>query len=89
MKPFTKQRAIIAILETLHHCGGYALETHVLQQHVSDLIKPPIADDVWSELINELVDKHLIVAVDHDLDDTLVQYALTGKGKAVLASNQS
>jgi hypothetical protein len=83
MDPFRKKKATTALLEALEMADGYPLADAVLRSYLRDLVKPPMTDAEWKDLIDDAVSHDLIVTVPSKLDDELVQYAITERGQAV------
>jgi hypothetical protein len=76
------------LLETLKHAQGYAVPEESLRPHVDALIRPPLSDAEWNSAITEMADpsRGLIAAVPSDLDPDLKQWAITERGRTVLAT---
>lgn len=80
---FRKKRARFSLLEALEMADGYPLAVEVLRSYVSDMIKPPMRDAEWNDLIEAAWADDLISQVPSKLDKELVQYAITERGQAV------
>ncbi|WAC20993.1 hypothetical protein OVA24_06305 [Luteolibacter sp. SL250] len=74
------------ILETLKNAQGYAVEVSILRNFVSTLLRPPVTDEEWTNHIGWLVKGGFIVLVPSDLDDSIQQYAITERGRVLLAT---
>jgi hypothetical protein len=74
------------ILETLKNAQGYAVEVSILRNFVSTLLRPPVTDEEWASHIAWLVRGGFIVLVPSDLDDSIQQYAITERGRVLLAT---
>ncbi|WAC18872.1 hypothetical protein OVA24_16700 [Luteolibacter sp. SL250] len=74
------------ILETLKNAQGYAVEVSILRNFVSTLLRPPVTDEEWANHIAWLVKGGFIVLVPSDLDDSIQQYAITERGRVLLAT---
>ena len=74
------------ILTALKHADGYAVPEVTLRPHVEDLLRPPLSDVEWAGNIKWLSEGKRIVAVPSDLDDSLVQWAITEHGRTLLAT---
>ncbi len=83
MDPFRKKKARRALLEALEMADGYPLADSVLRNYLQDLVKPPMKDTEWKDLIADALQNDLIVQVPNKLDDELVQYAITERGQSV------
>ncbi len=75
-----------SILETLKHAQGYALEASTLRSFLDTLLRPPVSDEEWEAHIKWLQDNKLIIPVPSDLDDSILQYAITERGRVRLAT---
>jgi hypothetical protein len=74
------------ILEALKFAQGYALLEDTLKTHVDGLLRPPVGAVEWSAAIKWLSDGKHIVAVENDMDDELVQWAITERGRVLLST---
>lgn len=74
------------ILETLSFAHGYALAESTLRSQVNVLIRPPLSDDEWQITLNWMQLRKLVTAIAADLDETLMQFALTEQGRVALAT---
>lgn len=74
------------ILETLKPARGFAVPEETIRSYVDALERPPVTDQEWSDAMVFLVAGKTIVAVDNDLDPDILQYAITEKGRTLLAS---
>jgi hypothetical protein len=83
MDPFRKKKATTALLEALEMADGYPLADAVLRSYLGDLVKPPLGNSEWRDLIDDALCHKLISQVPSKLDDELVQYAITERGQAV------
>jgi hypothetical protein len=72
------------ILETLKNAQGYAVEVSILRNFVSTLLRPPVTDEEWTQHIEWLVKGSRIAAIESDLDETIIQYAITERGRVLL-----
>lgn len=86
MSPYRKKQVRRAILETLVMAKGYALETQHLQSCVDDMVKPALTEDEWKESVTFLATGEYMRRIAEDVDVTLVQWAITTRGKTLLAS---
>lgn len=86
MSPYRKKQVRRAILETLLMAKGYALENQHLQSCVDDMVKPALTDDEWKDAVTFLGGGEYMRRVAEDADVTLVQWAITTRGKTLLAS---
>jgi hypothetical protein len=83
MDPFRKKKATTALLEALEMADGYPLADSVVRSYLRDLVKPPMKDAEWKDLIDDALQHELIATVPSKLDDELVQYTITERGQAV------
>jgi Cys-tRNA synthase (O-phospho-L-seryl-tRNA:Cys-tRNA synthase) len=84
MDPFRKKKARHALLEALEMADGYPLADSVLSSYLQDLVKPPIKDAEWKDLVANALNNELIVQVPNKLDPEIVQYTITERGQAVV-----
>jgi hypothetical protein len=62
---------------------GYPLADSVVRSYLQDLVKPPLKDAEWKDMVEDALKNKLIVTVPSKLDDELVQYTITERGQAV------
>ena len=74
------------LLETLAFAHGYALAETTLKSQIDALVRPPVSDDEWKVALHWMQLQQLITQVESDLDETLVQYAITERGRVKLAA---
>lgn len=86
MSPMRRTDLLRTILETLQFARGYAVLEAVLRSQVDGLMRPPTADEEWKAAVDTLKDtaRGAIVAVEAELDPTLVQWAITERGRVLL-----
>lgn len=75
-----------AILDALKLANGYALEVEALRQHVGDLLRPPVSDEEWALHIDWLETQCHIVRIPSAIDDQLIQFSITERGRVLLQS---
>lgn len=76
-----------SILDTLKHAQDYAVEASVLRSFVDTLLKPQSTDEEWTSHINWLVKGSYITSVESSLDESLLEYAITARGRTLLATH--
>jgi hypothetical protein len=86
MNQFRKSDIARAILQTLHHARGYALPEPSLRPQVEGLVRPPAADAEWTAAIDMLGGRGAIAKVPAELDEELVQWAITERGRVLLST---
>ncbi|BCU75998.1 hypothetical protein [Luteolibacter sp. LG18] len=85
MNPQRTSQIRKSILTALKRADGYALVDESLRSHVNGLTRPPIEDDEWTEHIQWLEETKRIVKVPCEIDETIVQWAITERGEGLLA----
>ena len=86
MNQFRKSDIARSILETLKHAQGYAVPEASLRPQVNGLIRPPAKDDEWTAATDMLAAREAMVKVPAELDPELVQWAITERGRVLLAT---
>lgn len=86
MNPFRKKQIVSAVLEALAMAQGYPLANEVLRSYARDLVKPPVTDAEWKDVVDEMESKDYIAKVESKFDDELEQYTLTERGDALRKS---
>jgi len=88
MNPVRKKLIRQTLLEALKHAHGFAVPEESLRPHVDALIRPPLSNEEWNAAILELSheSRGLIVQVPSDLDPDLKQWAITERGRTLLAT---
>lgn len=83
--PMRKRTLLRTILETLGFADTYAIPADALRSQVDGLMRPPTTDEEWQQCIAQLSsgDNPAIVPVADVLDDELVQWARTARGKVI------
>ena len=84
--PFRIKSIRRAVLDALLLADTYALPESTLRTHVGDIERPQPTDKEWTETTDWLAENGLIVAVPNGLDETLKQWAITERGRTVLAT---
>lgn len=84
--PFRIKAIRRAVLEALRLAGDYALPETTLRSHVGDIERPAPADDEWKEAMGFLKQSGLIVTIENTLDADLIQWAITERGRTILAT---
>jgi hypothetical protein len=74
------------VLETLSMAHGYALPDETLHRHVDALMRPPLSGDEWEQTTGWLEKNNHITRVASDLDEALVQWSITERGRTILAT---
>lgn len=76
------------ILQALSYAKGFPLLEESLRPHVDALCPPPTTDEEWKGHIDWLTDESrgAIVKVASAADEELVQWAITDRGRVMLAS---
>lgn len=84
--PMRRTDLLRTILETLQFAQGYAVLESALRSQVDGLMRPRTGDDEWKSSIDTLkaADRAAIVAIEAELDPTLVQWAITERGRVLL-----
>jgi hypothetical protein len=84
---FLRTKAIRrAVLDALKMAGSYALPDETLRKHVGDLERPQPSDEEWSLAVDWLETNQFIAAIPSDLDPDLKQWAITERGRTILAT---
>jgi hypothetical protein len=88
MKSMRKQTLLRTILECLRFAQGYAVLEEALRPQVDALMRPPTTEEEWEGAIKDLSheSRGAIVAVESGLDKELVQWAITERGRVLLAT---
>lgn len=86
MNQFRKSDIARAILQTLKHAHGYAVPEASLRPQVDGLVRPPAKAEEWTAATDMLAAREAIVKVPSDLDEELVQWAITERGRVLLAT---
>ena len=86
MNPFRLKAIRRAVLDALKLADTYALPESTLRSHVGDIERPPASDQEWKEAIDWLSTNNLIVEIPNGLDENLKQWAITERGRTVLAT---
>lgn len=86
MNPFRKNDIARAILQTLGHAQGYAVPEPTLRPQVAGLLRPPPQDAEWTAATDMLGAREAIVRIPAELDPELVQWAITERGRVLLAT---
>lgn len=74
------------VLEALKFAQGYPILEAALRSHVASLVRPGPTDEQWAENLAWLTENDAIAPVEASFDKTLVQYTITEKGRALLAT---
>ena len=74
------------VLEALKMASPYALPVETLQEHCSDLLRPPMNFGEWGVTEAFLSKNNFIVSIKSDIDPDLKQWAITDLGKTLLAT---
>lgn len=83
MNPLRSKQIRTAILQALIFASGYALPAETLRTHVDALQRPPLTDEEWEANIQWLESTHRIIRVPSDMDETLVQFSITERGRVL------
>jgi len=75
-----------AFLQCLTYAGGYAVPEDLLWGHVDDLVKPPLSFTEKGMTTAFFKTNGHIVLVESEIDPGLKQWAITEKGKTMLAT---
>jgi hypothetical protein len=75
-----------ATLEALKLAGVYALPDETLRKHVGDMERPQLDDEEWEDTIDWLESNGFIAAVPSTWDEDLKQWAITERGRTILAT---
>jgi hypothetical protein len=75
-----------SILEALSMAHGYALPDETLRRHVSALVRPPVAEEEWEGTMAWLEKQGHATRIPSDMDETLVQWSITERGRTLLAT---
>lgn len=89
MNPMRKKEIARTILETLNHARGYAVPEASLRPQVDGLLRPPVTDEEWAQATYTLenpLGSWAITRVPSELDDSLIQWAITERGRVLLAT---
>jgi hypothetical protein len=86
INPMRRTDLLRTILETLQFAQGYAVLEGVLRAQVDGLMRPRTEDSEWKDAIDALKAPAAgaIVTIDALLDPTLVQWAITERGRVLL-----
>lgn len=74
------------VLECLKMASPYALPVETLQEHCSDLLRPPLNFGEWGVTEAFLSKSGFIVSIKSDIDPDMKQWAITDLGKTLLAT---
>jgi hypothetical protein len=74
------------VLECLKMAAPYALPVETLQEHCSDLLRPPMTFGEWGVTEAFLSKNAFIVSIQSAIDPDLKQWAITDLGKTLLAT---
>lgn len=77
-----------ALLSALAMGEGYAIPEELLWGFVDDLVRPPLSYTEKGVTTAFLQENKYIVKVASEIDPGIVQWAVTEKGKTLLASMQ-
>ncbi|MBX3742460.1 MAG: hypothetical protein KF712_15850 [Akkermansiaceae bacterium] len=72
-------------IPSLKHAQDYALEESIMKNFVDALLRPPVTDEEWNRHIAWLLEGR-ITLVPSSLDDSVKQYAITERGRVLLAT---
>ena len=88
MNPLRKRLAKQNLLQALVWADGFAVPEATLRPHVDAMVRPPLKDAEWADLITDLStgEYPLIKQIPDELDPKLIQWAITARGKTVLAT---
>ena len=86
MNPFRKKHVVAAVLEALAMADGYPLAEEVVRSYARDLVKPPVPDAEWADVLADMEQGKYITRVPSKFDDELVQYTLAERGDALRKS---
>lgn len=87
MNPLRTKQIKRHVLQVLAWAGTYAVPEAALRPDVSALVHPPIEETEWQEAITDLTTGDpLIRQIPDELDPKLIQWAITARGKTVLAT---
>lgn len=86
MNQFRKMDIARAILGTLDHAKGYALPEASLRPQAAGLLRPPPTDEEWTAATDLLAGREAMIRIPSDFDPELVQWAITERGRVMLAT---
>lgn len=86
MNPFRKKQVVSAVLEALAMADGYPLAEEVVRSYARDLVKPPVNDEEWADVLADMEHGKFITRVPSKFDDELVQYTIAERGDALRKS---
>jgi hypothetical protein len=86
MNQFRKTDIARAILQTLKHAQGYAVPEATLRPQVAGLLRPPPEDAEWTAVTDMLGAREAIIEIPAELDPELIQWAITERGRVLLAT---
>ena len=72
------------VLEALSMAHGYALPDETLRRHVDSLMRPPLTGEEWKLTMDWLETNNHCARVPSDMDDELVQWSITERGRTLL-----
>ena len=75
-----------ACLDALKLADTYALPEETLRKHVGDMERPQPTDAEWADTIDWLDTNAFIAAVPSTWDPSLKQWAITERGRTILAT---
>jgi len=86
ISPYRLKSIRRAVLDALKLTDTYALPECTLRLHVGDIERPQPDDKEWEAVIDWLETNDLIADIPNGLDPTLKQWAITERGRTVLAT---
>lgn len=88
MNPMRNMTIRRVILETLKHAHGYAVPEQALRPQVDAMLRPPTTEEEWAYNTDFLTGQPIgaMTAVPSALDESIVQWAITERGRVLLAS---
>lgn len=86
INPLRKKLIRQNVLEALKWADGFAVIADALRSHVDAMVRPPISEEEWTETIQWLVENGCIALVEASFDKELIQYAITERGRVLLAT---
>ena len=88
MNPLRRMHLLRTLLETLSYAQGYAVPEPALRPQVDGLLRPPTSDGEWADAVKDLSApaRGAIVQVPAELDPELKQWAITERGRVLLAT---
>jgi len=84
--PARRKQVRRIVLECLKMASPYALPLETLQEHCSDLLRPPLNFAEWGMTEAFLVKGNFIASIVSDIDPDLKQFAITDLGKTILST---